>query len=148
MFDFFKKEFHHERLKEMELSILIARMLGVFYVVIGLGILLNGKFYRNIIDYYINSPGAIYLGGVIALVVGFLIVSYHNIWDGSWRVIISIIGWIALVKGISLLTFPAALMKLAKPLFLTKRSTVITGIIVLGLGLVFVYFGFCPVAQG
>lgn len=132
----------------MELSILIARIFGVIYTVIGLGILINGDHYRKVVDNFLKNPALTYLGGLIALLAGFLLVTYHNIWDGSWRVIISVIGWMALVKGVLLLICPGILMNLSKGLFKGKKATLIGGFIALVIGLVLGYFGFCCKGSG
>ena len=89
----------------METSILIARILSICYITFGLGLIVSPRFYKREIPKLVDNPALIIYGGLVATAVGYLIIHYHNIWDGSWRMAISIIGWIALIKGITLLVF-------------------------------------------
>jgi hypothetical protein len=111
----------------------------VVYVTAGLGMLINGKYFKNAIDNMIKSSGLVLIGGVMALVVGFLIVNSHNVWVKDWTVLVTILGWLALVKGVALFLIPQPFMKFAK-LFTAKVW--LFGIFALILGGVFGYFGF------
>ena len=64
----------------MELSILIAKLIGLIYLVIGLGLVINPKYYHKMFDELLSDGALIYLSGIMALVAGFLLVSFHNIW--------------------------------------------------------------------
>jgi hypothetical protein len=40
------------------------------------------------------------------VIIGLLIVVSHNIWVKDYRVVITIFGWLSLVKGIAYMAFP------------------------------------------
>jgi uncharacterized membrane protein len=42
----------------------------------------------------------------VAIVIGLLNILFHNIWEDDWRLIVTFIGWIALLIGLSLFIFP------------------------------------------
>ena len=125
----------------MELSIFIAKALGLIYLVIGLGTLFNEKYYRNLIDDMAKNDGVIYIGGVIALITGLAIVSYHNRWDGNWTIIITLLGWLALAEGIMTLLIPDIMAKCSYKM-MKKSNFGLLQIFTLIIGLVFCYFGF------
>lgn len=125
----------------MSTSILIAKLLGLMYVFVGLGMLLSGKYYKKMFDSFIKELGAVYIGGLMALVVGFLIVTYHNVWQG-WPILVSLIGWLALIKGFMLLVLPEVFMDKFKSMFKTAKCVNWVGVFALLLGAVFCYFGF------
>ena len=80
----------------------------------------------------------------MALVVGFLLVTFHNTWVKDYSVIITILGWMALIKGIVILVLPKAMITLSKaiaekPMFMKIEAI---AAIIIGLGLAFL--GFCP----
>ncbi len=125
----------------MELSIFIAKLLAVVYITIGVGMLLNGKYYKQMISDTMGTPGIIYIGGIIALLAGFLMITYHNIWVKDWTVIITVFGWLALVKGVSLLAFPKAFIGFFKGM-MGKWNFTVLGACVLILGSILGYFGF------
>ena len=74
-------------------------------------------------------------------VIGLLIVIYHNRWTKSWAVLITILGWLALIKGILLIAFPQFVHSLSERM-LTDFGSRIFPYVALCLGLLFAYFGF------
>jgi len=90
----------------METSILIAKIIGLIYVAFGVGLLLNKSYYIKAINSLLEDSSYFIIGGLLAIIIGILIIEYHNIWSNDWTVLITIIGWIALIKGIILLAFP------------------------------------------
>ena len=125
----------------MELSILIAKMFAVVYLMVGLGMLFSPGYYQKAMAEMLKNPIVFYLGGILAVLAGFLIVTYHNIWESSWVVVITIFGWLALLKGFMFLTFPGH-VTFWQGMFKSKSQMPIWAIVVLALGLFFGYFGF------
>lgn len=127
----------------METSILIAKIIGIIYLSFGLGIVINPELYQKLLQQLLIDPSIRILGGIMAIIIGFLILEYHNFWEADWTIVISIIGWIALIKGILLLTFPK-FITIVKPVFDNEKSLRILAIFVMLIGIVFVYLGFNP----
>ncbi|SDW14015.1 hypothetical protein SAMN05444411_101143 [Lutibacter oricola] len=125
----------------MELSIFIAKIIAVIYLAFGVGLIVNSNYYRKVILKLLNDATYIILGGIIAIIIGFFIVENHNYWVKNWTVIITIIGWVALIKGVLLLAFPSTIT-FFKPLFNNGNVTKILTPLVLIFGLIFAYFGF------
>lgn len=90
----------------MNISIFIARILGPASFIVALGLLLNRDFYLKVFDDFINNTAFLYMGGLMALILGLVMIINHNIWEPSWVVIITIYGWLALTKGVLLTVFP------------------------------------------
>jgi uncharacterized protein YjeT (DUF2065 family) len=126
----------------METSILIAKLIGLIYLVIGLGLVFNQRYYHKMFDELLNDAPLTYISGLFSLITGFLLVTFHNIWANNWTVVITVFGWLAFGKGILLLVFPVIMKKICKSLFKTSNVFLADGLIVLILGLVFAYFGF------
>lgn len=122
----------------------IFQVLSITYIAVGIGILINPAFYKKLFEDFIESASALYLGGIMALVVGYLILAFHNTWTKDLSVIITIIGWIALIKGIVILVWPKIIIALAGAM--TKKAGVlkIEAVAVIILGLAFSFLGFCP----
>lgn len=125
----------------METSILIAKIIGLIYLSFGVGILLNGNYYKKEIPKLLENTAYLILGGFMAIIVGILIIDNHNYWVKNWTIVITLIGWIALLKGILLLAFPT-LVKVYKPLFNSESFYKILGPLVLIFGLIFTYLGY------
>lgn len=122
------------------ISILIARMIGIIYLSVAISMVLNKVFYKKIIDDLFNNAGLTYISGFFTTIMGFLIINYHNIWVLEWVTLITLIGWIALIKGISIIIFPTYVHKISKSII--NSSINIIPIIICILGLVFLYIGF------
>jgi uncharacterized membrane protein HdeD (DUF308 family) len=125
----------------MQLSKLIARMASVIYLSSSLGAFFSADYYRKIADDLFSNSALIYLTGFITVIIGFLIVTYHNRWAKSWTVLITILGWLAMVKGIFLIAFPQFVHALSERM-LTDSTARIFPYGALCLGLLFAYFGF------
>lgn len=50
----------------------------------------------------------VYLNGAIVFVAGLAIVRTHNVWTWYWSVIITLVGWIALIGGLWRMAAPSA----------------------------------------
>ena len=101
----------------MQLSKLIAKIASVIYLSASVGAFFGADHYRKIADDLFSNAGLTYLAGFITVIIGLLIVTYHNRWTKNWTVLITILGWLALVKGIFLITFPQFVQSLSQRMF-------------------------------
>ena len=121
-------------------SILAARILALVYLSVAIGHFSRKDYFRSILSDFAENSGLVYLGGFMALVVGALLVHAHNLWVSDWRVLITIIGWLALAKGVILIAFPGLMKKvmLVCSLAAGQRAMTIACAI---LGLLFAWLG-------
>lgn len=125
----------------METSILVAKLISVVYLFGGLGMLLNSDFYHKTIKEAVKNSAFIMLGGMMATVVGVLLITYHNVWSGEWWVVlITIMGWLSLLKGFVYWVFPQSISALL-PMY-KKQYIPMWAVLMLVLGVVFGYYGF------
>ena len=125
----------------MSTSIYIARIAAIIYLSVGVGILINPSYFRKIVDDFVKSPGASYLASILALIVGFVMVTAHNVWVFDWTLLITLLGWGAVIKGFLGLILPEYFLALSQRANKIK-SFVSLGIVSLVLGVVLGYFGF------
>jgi len=125
----------------MELSILVAKLYAVIALLTGLGILANPSYYQKTFSELLESKTALFFAGVFAAIGGILLVTYHNIWVKDWTVIITIIGWIALVKGVALLVLPTT-FDFMKSYYKSTKYWRFQGTALIIFGLILGYFGF------
>ncbi|MFC1647384.1 hypothetical protein ACFL10_00120 [Patescibacteria group bacterium] len=126
----------------MELSLYLAQLLGVVMVVIGLALLIRLSYYQKAYKALVKDEGLMLLAGMITLVLGVVFVLAHNVWVQSWEVIITILGWGMVVKGVLLLLLPTELGKWTAGLMKGKGLLVFGGLLYLVLGVVLCYFGY------
>ena len=127
--------------EQMELSIFIAKIISVIYLSAGLGAIFSADHYRGLLDDMFNNAALTYLTGLTAVIVGFLLVNYHNSWEKDWTVLITIIGWIALMKGVIIIAFPKFVHRYSKLIFEGRGFSIFPYAAIL-MGLLFGYFGF------
>ena len=126
----------------MSTSIFIARLLGPVLLVAGIAMLVNRKQLDAIVQELFRSPLLLLLLGIIDFTVGLAIVLTHNVWAADWRIIITLLGWLLLVRGAVRLLIPDQVKALGAKVL--GNANVVTGslAVVTVLGLVLSYFGY------
>jgi uncharacterized protein YjeT (DUF2065 family) len=124
----------------------IFQVLGIVYLAVGIGMLINPDFYKKLMSEFSENPPSMYLSGLAAMVIGYLLVTFHNIWPNDWPVIITIFGWVALIKGLFLLLLPRVSIKISKffEIQMTKLLTV-CAVIIAVVGALLTWLGFFAV---
>jgi len=127
----------------MELSVLVAKIISVIYLSAGVGAIFSADHFRRVLDDMFKNAALTYLMGLTALILGLLLVNYHNIWEANWTVLITIIAWLALIKGVIIIAFPKLVHRFSKPIFEGPGFRLFPYIAIF-MGLLFGYFGFIP----
>jgi len=122
----------------MELSVFVAQVAALIYLSVGIAALSSRIHFGKLIESFEQSQGLTYVTGFVTIVIGMLLVKYHNIWVKDWTVLITIIGWAAIIKGVMFIAFPQSIF-FFKPMF---KNTQAWGLPLIALGLLFGYFGF------
>ena len=68
----------------MTTSILFARYIGPVMLVAATAMLFDRQAIRDVADDFMNSPALIYLAGVLTLIAGITIITFHNFWHLDW----------------------------------------------------------------
>ena len=120
----------------------ILQIFGIAYLAIGIGIIINPNFYKQLMGDFASNRPAMYIGGFAALAIGFLLITFHNVWVKDWPVIITVFGWLAFIKGLVILVLPKAMMKICN--FFKDRKGLLIGeaVFVTIFGALFTYLGF------
>jgi len=119
----------------------ILEFAGLAIALLGIGFMLSRGHYLKLVDDIKNNSAILFTFGVINLIIGYLLVVNYNIWAWDWSVVITIIGWMALLKGTVILIFPQAHLKIADQALdkLGDKVKLVGGILlVLGAALVYI----------
>ena len=119
----------------MNSSIFLAWLIGPTLVIVGLAILIQREYYRDMVERFFNDPQDYFFSGVASLVMGLAIVAAHNLWVADWRVIITVIGWVALFKGVARLLFPQFGRHLFAFALKSHSYLVLSGVVMVPFGL-------------
>lgn len=89
------------------LTIFLGRLLGLFFLLMVLAMILNRPAMVETAAGFMHDPPALLIFGMIVLAAGLAIVLSHNRWSGgALTVIVTILGWIFLIRGLLLLCLP------------------------------------------
>ena len=119
----------------MDNSILLAKFIGPYIMVIAIGLLFNLKVYQKIIEDFFKNVALIYVTGLITFVAGLAIVILHNLWVLDWRIIITLLGWNVFIKGIWLIVSPDTSAKIAASFAKNNKLVIVSWIIMLVVGI-------------
>jgi hypothetical protein len=132
------------RRDSVQTSILLAKIIGPLFLVVGAGIFINLEHYRRLVVDFGASPLSIYMAGTTALLLGLLIVAFHNVWEWRWPVIITILGWLTLIKGAVRIIAPRLVAERSARYGRNANIMMTTAIVVIVMGGVLSYFGYAP----
>jgi len=126
----------------METAVFIARIFGLCYLILGAGFVFNRKAFQRVMEDFCKNAALLFYGGLLALVIGIVIILTHNVWVANWTVIITIIGWFALIKGIWIIVFPNTVQKFMQAYQRNESLLTVHSIGVFIFGAVLTFFGF------
>jgi len=90
----------------MELSLFLAKVIGPVLMLVALSLVLNRGNLDLLFDAY-RSGAAVFITGVVELFLGMAMVVSHNVWAPDFRVVLTLIGWILLLRGAGRTFFPS-----------------------------------------
>ena len=85
----------------MDISIFLAQVLGIYFLVMGIAILVRGRTLQKSIKDFLGNLSIKFFAGIFILILGIMMVVSHNIWGGEgWQTVITILAWLTFLKGI------------------------------------------------
>lgn len=90
----------------MDCSKFLAKVIGIYLILVSFAMLSHVHLFITNVNYLIHDVPLMFVMGFITMILGILIVVSHNVWQFNWRLIITLIGWLTLFKGLSLLLYP------------------------------------------
>ncbi len=126
----------------MTTSIFLANLIGPFALALGLALVFQGTGFRAFASEFMASPALIFLSGVITLPAGLAIVLTHNVWTPDWRVVITIVGWLAVVTGAIRMIVPQQAAAKARGVIAQPLIPKIGAAIWLAIGALLCFYGY------
>jgi hypothetical protein len=126
----------------MQNSIFLARLIGPVMALAGISLLVNELAFRKMAQEFLRSPALMFFSGMILMPAGLAVVLTHNVWALDWRIIVTLLGWIAVVSGAVRVFAPDRAIRLGKKVIARKEYTTAAAAVWLVIGAVLCYFGF------
>ena len=124
----------------MELSIFLAQLLGIYLIIVSVDLFLRRHEFEGAVKDFASSTGLLVFSGSVSLFLGLAIVLSQPRYEEDWRGLITLIGYILVIRGILRVAFPTFLRKRIAPLFHQGYWAIF--IVMLILGLYLTYMGF------
>ncbi len=85
----------------------LAKVMGLWIVLAVLGLIVTRQTSLTILTALFNDQPLMWVTGVFTMLVGIIVVVIHNRWSGGpLPVLVTLYGWIALIKGLMFLWLP------------------------------------------
>lgn len=81
----------------------LALLLAIYMAAAGIGLLTDSKGFAGVMDEFKTSIGLTYIAAIVAFALGGTIVAIHNLWGAPLEIIVTVIGWAALIEGVLML---------------------------------------------
>lgn len=89
-------------------TIFLSKLVGIYCIVVGVGMALNKAATVQTVTGLMNDAHLLYVFGLVVTAAGLALVIAHNRWSGAVAVLITIVGWGTLIKGLFFLLLPAS----------------------------------------
>jgi len=125
---------------------MFARTLGPFFTIVPTTVAIRGSYMRTLFTEFKANPMWPWLFGAILLMFGLVIIAFHQYWRSPAAIIVSVVGWFLAIRGLLLLTVPAAYDAAGNALYNSGAIAVIW-VVFIGLaasGLYLTYVGWKP----
>lgn len=123
----------------MEVSIFFAMWLGLYCLFMALLMAFRRKEIEKVVSGLYSSPTILYLAGAFNLALGLVIAILHPVWMLNWQGVITVLGYLSIVKGVLRMGFPENCKKCE--LSMMKYYWVMVGIVAV-IGVYLTYYGF------
>ena len=113
-------------------------LIGLYYLAAGLAGLTGRIDWTAMVEEFERSPALTFVTGFAALAIGGAIHLSHHHWTDLPAIIVSAIGWIAMIEGLLIMVWAGPLLALTRPLVRSQRAISILAAL---LGAAFILLG-------
>ena len=96
----------------MDLSLLVEKVIGYLCFILGGSLILQRQLWVDWVKEIEKKPLPLLFSSVMGLFLGLIIVTVHNQWVWDLKVIVTIFGWVAVIKSTLYLLAPQFMLKL------------------------------------
>ena len=90
-------------------TVFLSRLIGIYCILVSLAMAVTKEATIAIVVALVHDAPVLYILGLIVVAAGLAMVLSHNVWTGgALPVIVTLVGWLALIKGLLFLFLPPA----------------------------------------
>jgi hypothetical protein len=95
----------------MELTILLSKVFGLYFLIVGATLLFRRSFFRSVVNLFVEEPALRFMMGALMLFGGLFMVISHQDWSDFNTSVISLLGWLVVIKALFYLNLSNATVK-------------------------------------
>lgn len=118
---------------------ILAEIIGSVFVLSGL-VCLNKKSITAAMSGLESNKGLTLIVGLMTFLMGAVVVALDNTWNSGWQIVIPIIGWLIILKGLFITLFPNTSTSFYGKVASTTL-VMVAGVVAVLIGLVLFYLG-------
>lgn len=128
----------------MELTLFLAKLMGIFSLIYGVSLLLEKKMIIGIFSSFLGEERLTsYILGLLEVLGGLAIILTHNIWnEGMLALVVTILGWLLLLDGVNYLFMSKKRLSNMLGMLQYSKMYYFGATVLIVLGLYLTYFGF------
>lgn len=97
---------------QIENAMGLASIFGPLLMILGIWMLFYHENMVKVCTSCKNTPSVQYLWGVVNMLIGLTILTEYNFWAWNLPLLVTLLGWLTLIRGVMALFVPQLLMKL------------------------------------
>jgi hypothetical protein len=113
--------------------------MGSAILIVGITVF-NKSYFNAVMTDLANNKGLLWVTGLITFVLGMVIVALHNVWSADWRVLVTLLGWLTVIKGAVIVLLPSRMILFYRRV-LSNHLLTYSGIYALVLGGLLLFLG-------
>lgn len=125
------------------ISIALAKIFAIYFIVVGLSLLINRNFFKEVLKDLVHSHIAMLIIAILTLILGAILVVVHGGVTHGWQLSVTIMCWLTLAAGVARTLFPTFIQHMAADMLTKDAYFFIAGLGSILLGLFYGYIGFC-----
>ena len=130
-------------IETLSVTQILAVFLGLYMVAAGIGMLTDRNSYASMIEGVRENTALGFLTGAFVFALGAAMVAVHNLWTGPLAIVVSLLAWWTLIKGVLLLAIRRPFLDIVNVVPFTGATGVPLGIAAIVLGAVLAIAGLC-----
>lgn len=88
-------------------TVYLSRLIGLYCILAGLSMGIRKESVIETVTALLRDPALMFLLGILTLIGGLAMILAHNVWSGGApAVIVTLVGWLTLLKGLLFLFVP------------------------------------------
>lgn len=123
---------------------MFSRVLGPFLVIIDITAIARASDMQTLLSQYEANSMWAFVSGAFILLFGLIVVAYHQYWRGAPAIIVSLLGWLIVLRGLLLVAFPKTFVSMANSMIGAQAWWISLCVLFALVGVYLSYVGWAP----